>query len=188
MAAAALSLFPEATPARGLSLVDRLDEVETILQTLESLEDSENSESYQQELQEQLIRTITGTREKIDKCGAALSALTAAANTADIEATRQQNRSKRFTARAACLESYLLATMTASQLPKLDGFVVTFAQRKNPHAVTVDDETQIPAAFLRTPPPPPPSPDKTAIKDALKLNPAAVPGCRLTQSIRLVRS
>jgi hypothetical protein len=56
--------------------------------------------------------------------------------------------------------------------------------RENPAAVEVYEPGLIPQQFMRQPEPPPPSPDKTAIKDALKAG-KDVPGCRLTQGKRL---
>jgi hypothetical protein len=74
--------------------------------------------------------------------------------------------------------------MQAAGVQKIEGPRFKITIRSNPEAVDVFDAAQVPAAFMRQPEPPPPSPDKTAIKAALKAG-TDVPGARLTQGQRL---
>lgn len=100
------------------------------------------------------------------------------------EEARMASRRKALESRAANLRSYVLSCMQSAGVQKIEGPRFKIAIRSNPEAVDVFDAAQIPAAFMRQPEPPPPSPDKTAIKAALKAG-ADVPGARLTQGQRL---
>lgn len=100
------------------------------------------------------------------------------------EEARMAGRRKALENRAASLRAYVLACMQSAGVQKIEGPRFKIAIRSNPEAVDVFDAAQIPAAFMRQPEPPPPSPDKTAIKAALKAG-TDVPGARLTQGQRL---
>lgn len=93
-------------------------------------------------------------------------------------------RRKAVEARVSRLRAYMLACMQTAGVHKISTAQMQIAVRDNPPAVEVFDAAQVPAQFMRTPEPPPPSPDKTAIKDAIKAG-EEVPGARLTQSQRL---
>ncbi len=93
-------------------------------------------------------------------------------------------RRKALQARAKRLREYLLAGMQAAGVDKIEHPEAVVSIRKNPAALEVFDERQVPAEFMRQPEPPPPAPDKTAIKDAIKAG-RDVPGARLVQGVRL---
>ncbi len=110
--------------------------------------------------------------------------LEALAEAIKAEETRMAGRRKALENRAASLRAYVLSSMQAAGVQKIEGPRFKITIRSNPEAVDVFDAAQIPAAFMRQPEPPPPSPDKTAIKAALKAG-TDVPGARLTQGQRL---
>lgn len=88
-----------------------------------------------------------------------------------------QNRSER-------LRAYLKMGMESSGISKVESPYFNLAIRQNPPAVVIDAESQIPEAFMRTPPPPPPVPDKKAIADAIKAG-QEVSGAHLERGTRL---
>jgi Siphovirus Gp157 len=180
----------EPAPAKraGLSLVDRLDEVELIAETLAALDDGELAPELQAEIEAELFAAIHGTREKIDRTAGVLAAFEAAAAAARAEVERLEKRAAGFDRQHARLSSYVLGILQTLDGGRLEGHTATLARKLNPPAVAIDDAAAIPAEFTRTPPPPAPVPDKTAIKAALKLDANAVPGARLAQTARLVRS
>lgn len=90
----------------------------------------------------------------------------------------------RLDKRADSLEQYLLMNLQFIGLQKVESPELTVSIRKNPPAVVIDDEAQVPQEYIVVPPPPAPRPDREAIKRALK-DGADVPGCRLTQGERL---
>lgn len=79
--------------------------------------------------------------------------------------------------RAEHLRNYLADNLRAAEITKVEGDDVVIGWRKST-AVEIEDETQIPAEFMVTPPPPAARPDKTAISKALKAG-QEVPGARL---------
>jgi hypothetical protein len=93
-------------------------------------------------------------------------------------------RRKSIEARAKRLNDYLLSNMQHAGIQKIESPYFTLAIRSNPPAVVIDEPDLIPAEFMRQPDPPPPSPDKAAIKEAIKAG-EEVPGARLAQGVRL---
>lgn len=169
------------------TLAEHLSGVEAILDTLEGLDDDSLDEAARLELSEMLIAELAGTRKKVDNVSAALATFESLEAAAAREIERLDARRTRYARMRTRLTDYVLATMEASALPKLEGDFVTLTRRLNPPSVRIDDADAVPGAFLRTPPVPAPVPDKTAIARALKAG-DAVEGCRLVQSARLVRS
>lgn len=94
------------------------------------------------------------------------------------------SRRKALESRADGLRRYLLTCMQRTGIREISCPQFKLSIKANPPAVDVFDAAQIPAEFMRQPEPPPPSPDKTAIKAALKAG-ASVPGARMTQGERL---
>ena len=86
--------------------------------------------------------------------------------------------------RAERVKDYLKGQMERTGILKVDSAYLSIAIKKNPPAVCIDAESQIPAQFMRIPPPPPPVPDKTAIKAAIKAG-QEVPGAHLESGTRL---
>lgn len=140
-----------------------LDEA-TLSDTLESLGGDLSTKA---ESMVMLARNLESTADAIGKAQAAMG-----------------ERRKAIEHRAERLRAYVLACMTDNGIQKIECPAFVISVRKNPQSVEVLDERQIPAQYMRQPEPPPPAPDKKAIADALKAG-ADVPGCRLTQSIRL---
>lgn len=101
----------------------------------------------------------------------------------DAEAQMAKRR-KAIENRIEAIKDYTLNVMVANKIEKIETPFFKVSVAKNPPAVDVYDPAQIPAHFMRQPEPPPPSPDKTAIKESLKLG-ENVPGCRLAQSLSL---
>lgn len=93
-------------------------------------------------------------------------------------------RRKAIEKKAEHLRAYLLNCMQATQISKIECPYFTLTIKKNPPAVVIEDEAQIPAAFMRQPDPPPPAVDKKAIGEALKAG-HEVPGARLSAGVRL---
>lgn len=106
-----------------------------------------------------------------------------AASIKDAEAQMAARR-KAIENRAAGLRRYLLTSMQHAGISKIESAHFVLAIKNNPPAVEIFDQLQVPAEYMKTPPPPPPTPDKTAIKEAIKHG-TEVPGCRLVQGQRL---
>jgi hypothetical protein len=84
------------------------------------------------------------------------------------------------------LRDYLKAQMENAGVERIECPLFKLTVKKNPPAVEVEDERQVPAAFWVIPPPKPPESriDKTAIKNAIKSG-QEVPGAKLVQHTRL---
>lgn len=93
-------------------------------------------------------------------------------------------RRKAIEARAERVKAYVLETMVNNDIQKIEcpWFVLSIA--KNPAAVVIEDERQVPMAYFTSPPPPPPQIDKKLIAQAIK-DGFEVPGAKLTQGVRL---
>lgn len=93
-------------------------------------------------------------------------------------------RRKALEGRAERLTAYLLANMQHAGISKIESPHFCLSIKNNPAAVVINEPGLIPAEFMRQPEPPPPSPDKTAIKEAIKAG-KEVPGAHLAQGVRL---
>lgn len=93
-------------------------------------------------------------------------------------------RRKAIESRASHLRGYLLHSMQVTGLEKIACPYFALTIKKNPPAVLIEDEAQIPAEFMRQPEPPPSTADKKAIGEALKAG-REVPGAKLTAGVRL---
>lgn len=84
------------------------------------------------------------------------------------------------------LRDYLKREMEFAGIERIECPLFRLTIKKNPPAVEVLDERQVPAGFWVTPPPKPPEAriDKKAISASLKAG-IEVPGARLTQATRL---
>lgn len=90
-------------------------------------------------------------------------------------------RRKAIENRAVDLRKYILECMQKNGIQKIDCPWFSVSIAKNPAAVLVEDERQIPAEFFVTPAP---QLDKKAVSEALKEG-KDVPGAKLTQGYRL---
>lgn len=93
-------------------------------------------------------------------------------------------RRKAIENRAARVRDYLLANMMVAGIQKIECPYFRMSVRDNPPAVEIYEPGLIPAEYMRQPEPPPATPDKTAIKEALRAG-VDVPGCKLTIGKRL---
>ncbi len=93
-------------------------------------------------------------------------------------------RRKAAESRQKAVTEYLLEQMKRTGIDRIDAPQLTLSIRANPAAVEVFDAAQVPADYMAPPKPQEPTPDKTRIKDALKLG-LEVPGCRLVTGTRL---
>jgi len=93
-------------------------------------------------------------------------------------------RRKAIENRATSLKRYVLDAMQHNGIERIDCPFFSISIAKNPPAVDVYDERQIPADYFTDPPPPAPQLDKNLIKQAIKGG-FEVPGARLTHGVRL---
>jgi hypothetical protein len=93
-------------------------------------------------------------------------------------------RRKAIENRAEGLKRYVLESMRFAGIEKIDCPLFRISIAKNPPAVEVYDERQIPSDYLTDPPPPPRQIDKKLIAQTIK-DGFDVPGARLTQGLRL---
>lgn len=93
-------------------------------------------------------------------------------------------RRKAVEARANNVRKYLLDNMTRCGITKIESPYFNLAIRDNPESVVIDSEAEIPSEFLNQPETTPPTPDKKAIKDAIKAG-NEVAGAHLERSKRL---
>lgn len=103
----------------------------------------------------------------------------------DAEAAMKKSRES-YEKRIAYLKERLKTGMEIAGVSKLECAHFAIAIRKNPPAVDIWDEKQIPAEFMRLPEPKPPVavPDKEAIKAAIKAG-DDVPGAKVVQGTRV---
>jgi hypothetical protein len=122
--------------------------------------------------------------EKAQGCEMVARTFEADIPTIDAEIKRLQELKKARQARADALRDYLLRNMIASDIQALECPLFRLSVAKNPPAVEVFDEKQIPQDYFTSPPAPPPQLDKKLVAQALK-DGHDVPGARLRQGVRL---
>ena len=105
----------------------------------------------------------------------------------DTEIARLQALKAQRIKKAQGLQDYLLTNMQAAGIEKIECPLFKISIRKNPPAVEIIDQSEIPAELMVTPEPKPvvAAPDKAAIKKLLTAG-SVVPGAQLTQGVRLV--
>jgi uncharacterized coiled-coil protein SlyX len=106
-----------------------------------------------------------------------------AAQIKDAEKSMAERR-KSIEKKADAMRAYLLNCMLATEINKIECPYFALTVKKNPPAVVVEDEAQIPAEFMRQPDPPPLAIDKKAISEALKAG-REVPGAKLSAGFRI---
>ncbi|MBU9534602.1 siphovirus Gp157 family protein [Burkholderia multivorans] len=140
-----------------------LDE-QTISDTLESLSGDLEAKATNTIM---LVRNLEATAEQIKTAEKAMA-----------------ERRKVFEARAARIRQYVMDTMIFAGIQKIECPLFKIAIRDNPPSVVIDDEKQIPQAYLTDPLPPPRAPDKKLIAQAIK-DGHEVPGAHLERGQRL---
>lgn len=84
---------------------------------------------------------------------------------------KMEHRRKVLSNRAENIRAYLKQCMETAGIQKIESPQFKLQIKKNPPKTVIDDESLLPAEFMKTPPPPPPIPDKKAIADFLKQQP-----------------
>ena len=137
------------------------------------------------EVIEDTLESLTGDIE-VKAQSVAFVARNCEALAAQIKEAEKQmaDRRKALEARAARLRDYMLACLLVAGVKKIEGPLLKISVRDNPEAVEVFDAAQLPAAMMKQPETPPPSPDKAAIKAAIKAG-QDVPGAKLTRGHRI---
>jgi hypothetical protein len=105
------------------------------------------------------------------------------ANALDVEIKRLTAKKKSLESKSKRLMDYLEFSLKSANVPSVKTSIFDVVFKKNPPSVNVLDESLIPASFIRTKIET--SPDKVAIKDALKSG-EHVPGCELIQAEKVV--
>ncbi len=161
-----LSLYVIAAEHRKMveRLMDTQDDAQTIKDTIEA-------ESYPLEVKAQNVAYAVKNLE---------------ATAEAIKAAEQEmaKRRKAMENRATNIRTYLQNCMEVAGVQKIDCPHFSLSIKKNPPSVDIFEEKLIPAEFMKQPEPPPPSPDKAAIKEALKAG-KEVPGAMLAAGTRL---
>lgn len=141
----------------------------------------------QETISDTLEGNSTELQEKIESYGFVIRNRCSFTDAIKIEIERLQARYTAEQKRIANIENWLLTNMQGCGITKIECPAFTIAVQANPVAVEVLDEASIPAEYMRThePKPPVPAPDKNAIKAVLKAG-GVVPGCVLTQKMKLV--
>lgn len=162
----ALSLYTISQEHRAMvaRLMDTQDDELVIADTIEA-------ESYPLEVKAQNVAY-------------AVKNLEATADAIKAAEKEMAERRKRIENRAANVKEYLKTCMEIAGVTKIDCPHFALAIKNNPASVDVFEPGLIPAEFMRQPEPPPASPDKTAIKEALKAG-KEVPGAMLASGTRL---
>jgi hypothetical protein len=183
MAAPSLALVPP-----RVTLREYIAEVDALIDLVEQLDATDElTPGVVEQLQHDLCSAVAGTRSKVDNTAKVIAAYEAASAACVIEEKRLKARREFLDRQAARLEDYVLATLAASGLKKIEGNTVTLSSRDNPARVVVDvDVEELPFDYIRTPPIPADEPDKKKIAEALKRG-EEVNGCRLVVTSRLVR-
>jgi Siphovirus Gp157 len=178
---------PEAPQAPRVSLRRHIEGVEAIADTIEGLDDETLSAEERDELSAMLIGAIAGTKRKVDNTSNVLAMYEALEAGAKAEKERLAKRESFYARQIERLTDYVIATMTASDILKLEGETSTFALRKNPPSVVIEAGATFAYEFMVYPEAPAPRPDKDAIKRALKAK-REIAGASLQSTMRLVRS
>ena len=166
--------------ALSLTLYDHTQELVELLHQRMEATDPEDQAQYDAAL----TRAISGTKDKIDRCHHALSALETIAAAAAEEIARLKRRAEHADAAAAMLKRYIIAVMEAHQMKRLEGHTTGFTLRHNAPSVEIANEEAIPDEFLVTRENT--AIDKKLIKQALVAG-RSVEGARLVQTVSLVR-
>jgi hypothetical protein len=162
----ALTLYAMAAEFRETA--DKLTELDLDEQTI-----SDTLESISGDLEAKavnvisLVRNLEATAEQIKAAEKAMA-----------------ERRKAYENRAASIRKYVMDSMIFAGIQKIECPLFKISIRDNPASVVIDDEKQIPVAYLTDPPPPAPQPDKKLIAAALK-DGFDVPGCHLERGTRL---
>ena len=144
------------------------------------------SDEFDEQAMRDTLEGLEGSIQlKAQSCAAMVANLSAWAMTIDGAAQRLSERAEKVHKRAEWLRAYLLVNMQQAGISKIETAELVASIRKNPASVQIADGAVLPERFMvPSPPPPPPRPDKRLIMVALKSG-EDVPGCSLSESVRL---
>ena len=138
--------------------------------------------------QEVIDDTLEGERLPIEQKSRNIAALIlnieSAAEQKKKAADTMKKRAESDIKLAEKLRKYLLDNLQRCEINRIESPEFSISVKWNPGNVVIDDERQIPIEYMRQPDPPPASPDKAAIKAALKAG-QEVPGARIVKTQRL---
>jgi hypothetical protein len=174
-------------PPAKISLRQHIEGVDAIADAIEQLDAKDLTPEVRDELSAALIGAIAGTKRKVDDTARVLAMFEHLGAAAKAEKDRLAKREAFYARQFERLNDYVLATLEASKLPKIEGETSTLRRQKNPPRLVIAPGTKIADEWLVYPDAPPPQPDKDAIKRAIKAK-RVVEGCSLEADYRLVRS
>jgi len=161
------------------TLYDLVGERLALQNKLESLELDE------QTIADTLEGSSTEIQAKVESYAFVIRNMEALPEAIKAEEKRLAERRKAIEKRVDNIKHWLFTSMQTAGINKIESPVFTIALQNNPASVVIDDESLIPADYLRVPEAPPPSPDKALIKQAIN-DGFEVPGAHLQTSQRLV--
>ena len=94
------------------------------------------------------------------------------------------HRRKVLENRSETIRHYIKTCMESAGVSKIECPYFKMSIKRNPPSVEIEDESLVPAGFLRQAPPPPPVPDKKLIAERLSMG-EIVEGTKLIQKTRL---
>ncbi|TGV07691.1 siphovirus Gp157 family protein [Alcaligenaceae bacterium 429] len=97
---------------------------------------------------------------------------------------KMSDRRKAIEKRVESVKRYVLDSMQHHGIQKIECPYFAISIARNPPSVEIYDEKQVPSDYLSDPVPPPPQIDKKAVAAAIKAG-FEVPGCRMSQGVRL---
>lgn len=178
------------TPALVLSLAEvsllaRLRETDLLVASLEIL-DGDCDPDLRERLEAELRIAITGTRSNIDRTAATLARFEQEELEAGLAMEAAAARIATLARQRKRLEADMIDALVRTGVSSLSGHNSTLAVEECRPRVVIEDATRIPARFLRgsgtgT------APDKRAIAAVIRGG-TPVAGCRIAQTLKLVRS
>lgn len=122
------------------------------------------------------IEGETSLHEAIARATLELAAVEGEKEGIEIAIAKLKTRLTRYCQRAIGIRDAVFSAMEAAELRGLKTPAATLSIRASPPSVEIIDPTLLPPVYLKQPPP---TPDKAAIKDALKSG-EAIPGATLS--------
>ncbi len=167
---------PEFKAVRPMPLYEITEEVVELLTELELNEGELNDEDF-----EKLEALELAFDKKVTNICAFVRELEARSKVFAEEAKRLADRGRTLKNKGTRLKTYVLDSMNARGVKKIEGDLVGARVQKSAPSVEITDLEAIPGDYMIQPPP---EPRKTLLKDALKAG-EAIPGAELTQHTHL---
>lgn len=149
---------------------------------LELLEMAEEKDLDQQTINDTMEAVELEFEEKADGYAKVIKTLDGNVDLLDKEINRLTERKKTVKSNIASIKKNLENAMIATGKRKFKTLLFNFGIQKNPAALIIDDESQIPQEYLV---PQEPKVDKAAIKDYLKENEVEWAHLTQTESLRI---